>query len=170
MFFKHFKLIESNPNSIYSSHSELLFFITILYSITFWLVVILGIHKYWVSLILENMSLGTVFNISKSQIIKWWEIWSGILCAKNPKTHPLILWYLIIVFLIQYMRWIWCKFKYYLKLFSLVPDWENRIFFINLLLDWSLLLFKYIWVIKIDCILVQYTIILIVYFTSLLST
>ena len=34
MFFKHFKMIESNPNSIYSSHSELLFFITILYSIT----------------------------------------------------------------------------------------------------------------------------------------
>ena len=33
MFFKHFKLIESNTNSIYSSQSELLFFITILYSI-----------------------------------------------------------------------------------------------------------------------------------------
>ena len=33
MFFKHHKLIKSNPNSIYSSHSELLFFITILYSI-----------------------------------------------------------------------------------------------------------------------------------------
>ena len=34
MFFKYFKLIESNPNSILSSHSELLFFITILYTIT----------------------------------------------------------------------------------------------------------------------------------------
>ena len=33
MFFKHFKTIDSNPNSICSSHSELLFFITILYSI-----------------------------------------------------------------------------------------------------------------------------------------
>ena len=34
MCFKNFKLIELNPNSIYSSHSELLFSITILYSIT----------------------------------------------------------------------------------------------------------------------------------------
>ena len=33
MFFKHFKLIESSPNSIKSSHSELLFLMTILYSI-----------------------------------------------------------------------------------------------------------------------------------------
>ena len=34
MFFKDFKLIESNPNSIEYNHSELLFFITILYSMT----------------------------------------------------------------------------------------------------------------------------------------
>ena len=34
MFFKHFKLIESNPNSIYSIHSEIFFFITILNYIT----------------------------------------------------------------------------------------------------------------------------------------
>ena len=33
MCFTHFKLIESNPKSIYSSHSELLFFITIQYTI-----------------------------------------------------------------------------------------------------------------------------------------
>ena len=33
MFSKHFKLIESSPNSIYSSHSELLFLMTILFSI-----------------------------------------------------------------------------------------------------------------------------------------
>ena len=33
MFSKHFKLIESNPNSIYSSHSEIFFLMTILYYI-----------------------------------------------------------------------------------------------------------------------------------------
>ena len=111
--------------------------------VSFCISVILDIHKNWVSLLLENMSLGTVFNISKSEIIRWWEIFKwDFVCQKSLKTHPLILWYLIIVFLIQYMRWIWCKFKYYLKLFSLVPDWENDIFFIKLLRDWSLLLFK----------------------------
>ena len=34
MFFKHFKLIESSPNSIQSNDSEVLFLVTILYYIT----------------------------------------------------------------------------------------------------------------------------------------
>ena len=100
MFFKHFKLIESNTNSIQSIHSELLFFITILYTIS-----IFAFH------------LGILSFILFAQ-----HNWDVVLLGLNyhPKGYAQYCSCLRGIILVKWCDFWWFSFHYWINYFSAV--------------------------------------------------